>query len=100
MIERAAIQPLKMILPADGGMKTGSSSEVTEKFTAYLQNAMEQINTQQKNVDLLNEKFAIGEADVHQVMIASQKAELGLQLTSQIRNKVIEAYQEIMRTQM
>jgi flagellar hook-basal body complex protein FliE len=33
-------------------------------------------------------------------MIASQQAELSLQLTSQIRNRVVEAYQEIMRTQL
>ncbi|MXO79424.1 flagellar hook-basal body complex protein FliE, partial [Paenibacillus sp. OT2-17] len=35
-----------------------------------------------------------------QVMITSQQALLSLQLTTQVRNKAIEAYQEIMRTQM
>jgi len=34
------------------------------------------------------------------VMIASEQALLSLQLTTQVRNKVVEAYQEIMRTQL
>ncbi|MFD2612999.1 flagellar hook-basal body complex protein FliE [Paenibacillus gansuensis] len=100
MIEQAAIKPLQMIMPKDSGLKVGSSSEVTEQFSNMLKNAIETLNTQEQTVRTMNDKFAVGEVDVHQVMIASQKAELGLQLTSQIRNKVIEAYQEIMRTQI
>ncbi len=42
----------------------------------------------------------LGQVDVDQVMISSEKALLSLQLASQVRNKVIEAYQEIMRTQI
>jgi flagellar hook-basal body complex protein FliE len=35
--------------------------------------------------------------DVHEAMIALQKAEMTLQLTVQVRNKFVQAYQEIMR---
>jgi flagellar hook-basal body complex protein FliE len=35
--------------------------------------------------------------NLHQVMIASEKADIALQFTVQIRNKILEAYQEIMR---
>jgi len=38
--------------------------------------------------------------DVHEAMIAMQKAKLALDFTIQVRNKVIEAYQEIMRMQV
>lgn len=38
-----------------------------------------------------------GSADVHDAMIALQRAELTLQLTVQVRNKLVQAYQEIMR---
>lgn len=49
----------------------------------------------------MTEKLARGEnVDLHQVMIASQKANITLQATIEIRNKVIEAYQEIMRMQV
>jgi len=36
-------------------------------------------------------------ADVHEVMIALQRAETALQLTVQVRNKIVQAYQDIMR---
>lgn len=38
-----------------------------------------------------------GSVDIHDVMIAFQKADLGMQLAVQVRNKLVEAYQEIMR---
>ena len=38
--------------------------------------------------------------DVHQLLIAAEKSSINLELTVQFRNKVIEAYQEIMRTQI
>jgi flagellar hook-basal body complex protein FliE len=38
-----------------------------------------------------------GSADVHDAMIALQRADLTLQLTVQVRNKLVDAYQEIMR---
>lgn len=38
-----------------------------------------------------------GTGDVHEAMIAMQKAEMTLQLTVQIRNKLVQAYQDVMR---
>ena len=38
-----------------------------------------------------------GSGDVHEAMIALQRAELSLQLTVQVRNKLVQAYQDIMR---
>jgi flagellar hook-basal body complex protein FliE len=38
-----------------------------------------------------------GTGDVHDAMIALQRAELSLQLTVQVRNKIVQAYQDIMR---
>ncbi len=46
----------------------------------------------------LNEKLALGQIEnVHQVVLAAQKAELAMQFTMQIRNKILDAYNEIMR---
>ena len=51
--------------------------------------------------DTLTEKLALGqEVDLHEVMIASQKANITMQLTLEIRNKAVEAYQEMMRMQV
>jgi flagellar hook-basal body complex protein FliE len=86
-------------MPAVG--KSGDISKLTESFGAVLENALQSVNNQEKQVRVLNEQFVTGQiSDVHTLMIASEKAQLGLQLTVQVRNKVIEAYQEIMRTQL
>jgi flagellar hook-basal body complex protein FliE len=100
MIEKLSLQPLQAVMPQPVA-KSMSASEVTDQFGSFLTDAMNKLNTQQQNVDQLNDQFAKGAiSDVHQIMIASEKASLGLELTVQIRNKMIEAYQEIMRMQV
>ena len=100
MIEKLGLQPLQAIMPQPV-VKSMSASEVTDQFGSFLTDAMNKLNVQQQEVDQLNDKFAKGEiSDVHQIVIASEKASLGLELTVQIRNKVIEAYQEVMRMQV
>lgn len=99
MIDKVNLQPQKItdtIQP-----KNMSAAEVSDQFGKFLNDAMADLNAQQITVDNLNNGFVKGEiSDVHQLMIASQKASLGLELTVQVRNKVIEAYQEIMRMQV
>lgn len=75
-------------------------SETIKEFSSYLTDALNGVAAQEKNVEVLNEQFQLGQINVDQVMIASEQALLSLQLTTQVRNKVIEAYQEIMRTQI
>ncbi|KPC99909.1 Flagellar hook-basal body complex protein FliE [Geobacillus sp. BCO2] len=56
------------------------------------------MNEAQIQADALTEKLVRGEnVQLHDVMIAAQKASITLQLTLEIRNKAIEAYQEMMR---
>ncbi|MCD1257824.1 flagellar hook-basal body complex protein FliE [Paenibacillus athensensis] len=77
------------------------AATVGKKFGAFLSDAINNLNQQQQTVDQLNESFVKGElSDVHQLTIASEKASIGLELTVQVRNKVIEAYQDIMRMQL
>jgi flagellar hook-basal body complex protein FliE len=77
------------------------AAQMSKQFGTFLNDALSKLNEQQAAVDQLNQKFVTGEmTDVHKLMIASEKASLGLELTVQIRNKVIEAYQEVMRTQI
>jgi flagellar hook-basal body complex protein FliE len=78
-----------------------STTDLTKEFGSYLNDALNKVNNQHSNVEHLREKFMTGQmTDPHTLMIASEKASLGLELTIQVRNKVIEAYQEIMRTQI
>jgi len=75
-------------------------SQVTKAFGEYLQNALQEIDTQEQQVHTMNTQMMLGEVNVDELMIASERALLNLQLTTNIRNKVVEAYQEIMRMQM
>ena len=78
-----------------------SPSEFQENFGQLLKKSIEEVNQTQVASDQLTEKLVRGEnVDLHQVMIASQKASITLQTTLEVRNKVIEAYQEIMRMPM
>ena len=70
-------------------------------FKELVKDTIGEVNKMQKTADDLAVKLASGDVeDVHRAMIAMQKAKLALDLTIQVRNKVIEAYQEIMRMQV
>ena len=59
---------------------------------------MGQVSALQDHSASMTQAFARGQiSDVHSVMIASEQATMALQLTTQIRNKAVDAYQEIMR---
>ncbi|MGN7760397.1 flagellar hook-basal body complex protein FliE [Paenibacillus sp. 22594] len=92
-----AIKPLAMKTPAAESTTVEGSGQ---SFSSYLQNALDQVAGQEQQAKDMNNKFVLGEVNVDETMISSQQALLSLQLTTQVRNKVIEAYQEIMRTQI
>lgn len=72
-----------------------------EGFGQLFKQTLEEVKTAQNTSDKMTNQLVTGEVkDIHEVMIASQKASLSLQLTVQVRNKVVEAYQEVMRMQL
>ena len=77
-------------------------SEVEDKsFSDMLKTSLSEVNQIQKDADLAIQKLAAGdEKDIHQTMIALEKAEISFKLMMQVRNKIIEAYQEVMRMQV
>ncbi len=75
-------------------------AKLMQSFQVHLQQALEQVNAQQVEVHKLNDTYLAGQVDVTQVLIAAEQAQLSLQFTAQVRNKVIEAYQDIMRMQV
>ncbi len=73
----------------------------TKSFGQYLGEALGNVNDLQKNSDRMNAALASGQLDdISQAVIASEKATIALQLTLQVRNRAIDAYQEIMRMQV
>ena len=70
-------------------------------FAATLESAFGAVNDKMGHASNMAQAFATGKtSDVHSVMIASEQATIALQMTTQIRNKAVDAYQEIMRMSM
>ncbi|TDQ39644.1 flagellar hook-basal body complex protein FliE [Aureibacillus halotolerans] len=81
--------------------KVNTPNTMQASFKDSLFNAIDQVNQAQKASDVKTEQLTTGKVDsLHEVMIASEQAGLSLQLTMEIRNKVVSAYQEVMRMQI
>lgn len=81
-----------------------SKSDSGTVFSKMYQSAIDMIdetNSLQKNADQMSLDFAMGKIDsVHDVMIAQEKATIALQYTVQLRDSILDAYNEIMRMQI
>src|SRR5436309_2687921 len=74
------------------------AGRVPASFGKILDGFLQQVNTAQHHADDMVESLALGEpVDVHQVMLALNEASNALQLTLQVRGKILDAYQEFMR---
>ncbi|BCW99514.1 MAG: hypothetical protein KatS3mg024_2341 [Armatimonadota bacterium] len=72
-----------------------------EGFASALTDVAKQVSALESQANDMALKIASGDvAELHNAMIAMQKASTALELTVQVRNKVLEAYQEIMRMQI
>jgi flagellar hook-basal body complex protein FliE len=102
LIDKISSNPVSLIKAAQPANVTEiGANDLGKQFGAFLNEAIGNLNTQQATVEQLNQSFIKGElSDVHQLTIASEKATLGLELTVQVRNRIVEAYQEVMRTQL
>ena len=96
--------PIQMpMVPLVPVSQTTNSSQVEGEvdFGEMLKKAINDVNTLQKQSREAKVKLVTGDVeDIHSVMIAGAKASIAMQFTLQVRNKVIESYQEIMRMQI
>jgi len=77
--------------------KTEKDEKVTS-FPEVFKEMVKNTNDLQAQAADIAEKFALGEVtDIHDVMIAAEEAGVALELVMEIRNKLVEAYQEMMR---
>lgn len=97
-----SIQPAQTLeLFKLSGNSQSSKTEGATSFSDMLKAALDSVNRAQWEAEGASVALATGQiSDVHQVMIAQEKAHIALQLTIAIRNKVVEAYQEISRMQI
>lgn len=79
----------------------GNTIDNTSEFKDILKNIISETQGLQEQNANNNKLMSAGEIDsLDNVMIQMEKADIALQFTMQIRNKVLEAYQEIMRIQI
>ncbi|MCX7904169.1 MAG: flagellar hook-basal body complex protein FliE [Caloramator sp.] len=77
------------------------NSKNNTSFEEYLKKALDRVNEKQVEAENATIDLITGQAqDIHQVMLATEEARLTLELAVQIRNKLVDAYQEIMRIQI
>jgi flagellar hook-basal body complex protein FliE len=83
------------LTPLGGSQKPGTS------FGSVLTDAIGRVEQFQQNSHSSIDKFLSGEdQEVHKVALATQQAAISFDLFLQVRNKVVSAYQEVMRMQM
>ena len=95
---------LPSVGPALQGLKTEAESKkqpvesgISRTFEKLLQDVnQQQLNAEGKQVELL----VTDNKDIHGTMLALEKADLSLRLMLQIRNKLVSAYEEVMRMQV
>jgi flagellar hook-basal body complex protein FliE len=87
-------------LPTSPTLPSASETETEGGFGATLKNAISQVNELSDSSDQKVAELVQGDRqDVHNVMIAVEKADIAFQLMMQVRNKIVNAYQEVSKLQ-
>jgi flagellar hook-basal body complex protein FliE len=79
----------------------GAKKAGGEGFMEIMNGLTKEVDEKLKTADQKVQEFALGQSqDLHDVVVASEKADISLRFLLQVRNKMLEAYQEMMRMQM
>lgn len=80
---------------------TATTESSKDDFLSMLKGKLEGINDSQIAADKVTESFIKGEeTDISKVMLSGEEAKMSLELAVQVRNKLVEAYQELNRMQL
>jgi len=99
-----AISPISLSLPGIQGiprrdpLSEPGKSESTDVFRSLLEQSVRTVAQNHTEASTAVDQFLSGEQeDTHKMMMAVQRADLSFELFVQVRNKVVQAYQEVMR---
>lgn len=83
------------------GTQAADAAAGSGSFAGVLKSKLTELNAQQGDAARASQDMAVGKVDdVAQTMLRIEQANVSLQMATQVRNKVIEAYQEVLRMQM
>jgi flagellar hook-basal body complex protein FliE len=95
------VNTVSQLTPPNGTGAQGPVDEALTDFGTVLSNALGTLNQKEAVANSAISSLAAGEdIEIHQVMLAMQEADISFQLALEVRNKVVEAYQEVMRMQV
>jgi|SRR5665213_3964985 len=96
-IQPSSIQPIAMPLETGGAANVSGGGD----FQSVLQGAINQVEGSRNDANQSVQNFLSGDGgDLHSTVLSVQRADLEFEMLMQVRNKVVSAYQEIMRMQM
>ncbi len=97
---RSSLPPPSIILDKPAGTKQ-EASHSGKTFGSMLKDSINEVNRLQEDANKSIEKLQTNQStSIHETMIAMEKAGISFQTVLVVRNKVLEAYQEIMRLQV
>jgi flagellar hook-basal body complex protein FliE len=101
-INVASVQPDATPMESLGQSQvTSSMNDISTSFADLLGQGVNTVNHQLLHATELSNKVALGEAvNLHEVVIAMEHAKLSMELAVEVRNRVLEGYQELMRMQI
>ena len=93
--------PVRVLGPSEGAPGAAPRPTTGPAFGETLAEAVGRVDHAQKAADAQVEAFVAGETEnAHEVMIAMNQAELHFKLMAEVRNKLLDGYQELMRMQV
>ncbi len=95
-----ALQEMNKLAAQASNQKVETKSAVEDDFYSMFEQALNKVNDIQASASAAKEAYETGDADIVDVMLKSQKANLSFQSLLQVRNKFINAYREIMNMQV
>lgn len=97
----ASITPISAIALPSATVSAAGAPSASGAFQEALGGAIQSVQSSTQNASTAVEQFLSGEGgELHTTIMATERAELTLDLFLQVRNKVVSAYQEIMRMQV
>ena len=83
------------------GMSAPAPAEGAHSFSDMLRTSVNQVNTDQQQADTAIKELVAGRSkNIHETMLTIERADTSLKLMTQVRNKILDAYKEIMRMQV
>lgn len=96
-----AIEAISAISAGQASIAPEQTAAAAPGFATWMEQGLANLNTQLVAADQGVQKLASGNAEnLHEVMLQLEQARLAMQVAAQVRSRIVEAYQEVMRMQV